>query len=50
MLEYVSDLFSLELALSDLRLLVDRWLEPVRRRDGTVVVPWSLGFHVLRKA
>jgi ubiquinone/menaquinone biosynthesis C-methylase UbiE len=49
-LVYVRDLFCLEIDLSELKPLVDDILEPRRcPESGSWVVPWSLGFHLLRK-
>jgi SAM-dependent methyltransferase len=51
MLQYVRDLLSLELETSQLKPLVDKWLSPhTAADDRSFVLPWSLGFHTLRKA
>ena len=48
MLKYLSNLTSLELGIADLKPLVDEWLQPQRDADrGSILLPWSLGFHVL---
>jgi ubiquinone/menaquinone biosynthesis C-methylase UbiE len=50
LLGYVKDLFCLEPDTAQLKPLVDRILKPHRCADtGRWVLPWSLGFHLLRK-
>ncbi len=50
MTAYVRDLFSLQLAESELRSLLDRWLKPYQSGDGHWVLPWSLGFFEFGKS
>jgi SAM-dependent methyltransferase len=51
MLRYVADLLGLELDAARLKPLVYEWLQPQLGADSrSVVLPWSLGFHALRKS
>jgi len=50
MLAYARDLFCLQLSTDDIRPLLKQWLKPYQADDGQWVMPWSLGFYVLRKA
>jgi SAM-dependent methyltransferase len=50
MLGFVGNLLGLDLPVSDLAPLLERWLRPRVAADGwTVILPWSLGFHMFRK-
>jgi SAM-dependent methyltransferase len=48
MLEFVKDLFSLDIAGSDLKAELDQVLPPGKESSYTYL-PWQLGYHVLRK-
>jgi hypothetical protein len=50
MLDYLRNLMSLLIEPAELKPLVQRWLRPTGGADhGAFVLPWSLGYHVLRK-
>jgi SAM-dependent methyltransferase len=50
MLAYARSLFCLELSTDEVRPLLKQWLKPYQADDGKWIMPWSLGFYVLRKA
>ncbi len=51
MLQFLADLMNLEVETQQLKGLVDKWLQPRdRSSSGSLLLPWSLGYHVLRKA
>ncbi len=50
LLAYVRDLFCLEIDRANLKVLVDKYLQPYRdAASGRWMLPWSLGFHLLKK-
>ena len=50
MVVFVRNLMSLEIDTAELKSLLMTWLHPVTDLDGhRTVLPWSLGFHVLRR-
>lgn len=51
MLQYICDIFCLELTPNEVKPLVEYWLKPYPAHDGSGwVMPWSLGFHIFRKS
>jgi SAM-dependent methyltransferase len=50
MLEFLRNLMNLELEVTQLKPLVDEWLQPrAGPHPGSFILPWSLGYHALRK-
>jgi hypothetical protein len=50
MLDYLRNLMSLQIEIAELKPLVHHWLRPHISADYcSFVLPWSLGYHVLRK-
>ena len=51
MLQYICDIFCLELTPNKVKPLVEYWLKPYQvNHDSSWVMPWSLGFHVFQKS
>lgn len=50
MLQYVCDLFCLDMTPDAAAAHIRKWLKPYLRADGTWVLPWSMGIYVMRKS